>query len=715
MEPEVELKNTENTGNVENVENTWNMENMEREIRKETINPFYPAAVALHQPSQGEILPIQYPPIFPISEQPAPQQFPPSQALQNLLSLPLIFSPIPLQYIKQNPISKHFINPSIQPINIHKMWQINGIDVFFNSYLQTKFPHVQPNCINFLCFPSNEELLKREGEGARVFFGDTSKSIHFFQDPIKCVKLCDPLKMTILRVLVYIPPNAPGYPPNFQQEEDGSVTIFRDDLMYPTHMFQVKYGKLSEKSGEYWKLCKEYKSAGRKIGQKIEPLEICKLQSCRRFYRDLKDKYEHNYKPECVKTGYLNASKSGVDNYSNTLKMKDLMKNPAGGTYRLSRSPDMDRGKGGSKVNVRCLYYDYGHKKTDPEETKEQALSYIYISQARQQLFLPTHWIKGRNTGGSVLPNTHPIYSQLKKEFEDAQTKHLDKLSIKGVVKIPGGENGKDNIKKTFGENYNETYYRVYYSATTAHKIAKYYETGRRSSLMTWSAKGTLGNGFYYSKDPIDCSRFYSKDKLILRVEIYMHPHHKSQKDEEGRICLEALQGIIVTHSIRYKGQKNIHTYKLPQGIKEYNTVNSHFEAAQTHGTSLKVLSIRRIKKKEGEDAQEKYKKTCAGKMLSLFHGTKVAMIDAITFQTEQTGFKMPAHAGMLGVGIYFAPDPAKSLQYCDADKLLFQCDVWIDQSDGPKKAKYAQNAIYDEWCVYDTNAGNPKYIIKFA
>ena len=605
-----------------------------------------------------------------------------------------------------------FKNRCIQEsINIQNMWEVNGIDESFKKFLGSKFPLTyDPNCINFLYFPSKLELLGSTKEGGCVLLGDTSKPLHFFQDPIQCLQLCHPLEMAVIRVLVYIPPNAPGCTPNFRQEEDGSVTIFRNDVMLPTHMFHLRYGELMDNSPEYSILRKEYKAAAQISGLIVEPIAISKLQSSRGFYLYLQHKYKHKYSPDSVKTAYVNANKSEVKKYSESLEVGDLIE---GDTYKVSGCPEMDIGE--SMVNVRCLYYDYGHQKSPEEELKEDSMSCTYISKSNKELFCPTHWIKGRKTGGSMLPQSDPLYVTITKEFESAQSKHIDKLSIQGIGIIPGGEKGKEEIKSRFKESYDETYYTLYYSATTAQKVAKYYETGRRSQLMTGSAKGTFGKGYYYSKDPIDCSRFYSKDKIILRVEIYIHPDHKAQKDEEGRICLESLDGVIVTHSIRYKGQKNIHTYKLLKGKSEYNQVNSNFETAQVHGTSLKVLSIRGIKKKEGEQALDEYKKTCQGKMLSLYHGTKVALIDAITFQTDQTGFKMPTHAGMLGIGIYFAPDPAKSLQYCDADKLMFQCDVWIDETEGPKKAKYAQNKIYDEWCVYDTHAGNPKYIIKFA
>ena len=58
----------------------------------------------------------------------------------------------------------------------------------------------------------------------------------------------------------------------------------------------------------------------------------------------------------------------------------------------------------------------------------------------------------------------------------------------------------------------------------------------------------------------------------------------------------------------------------------------------------------------------------------------------------------------MLGRGLYGAPDPRKSLQYCrSANKFMFICRYNLAspaQHAGPSTQH--RNSIFDEFCVYD-------------
>ena len=63
------------------------------------------------------------------------------------------------------------------------------------------------------------------------------------------------------------------------------------------------------------------------------------------------------------------------------------------------------------------------------------------------------------------------------------------------------------------------------------------------------------------------------------------------------------------------------------------------------------------------------------------------------------------AGAGMLGHGLYGAPDPRKSLQYChlrDTDPMNFMFICRFNLAGGPGRARYHQNQTFDECCIYD-------------
>ena len=84
-----------------------------------------------------------------------------------------------------------------------------------------------------------------------------------------------------------------------------------------------------------------------------------------------------------------------------------------------------------------------------------------------------------------------------------------------------------------------------------------------------------------------------------------------------------------------------------------------------------------------------------------LFHGLPQ---EAAT-NVQSTGLLLSFAAnGMLGRGLYGAPDPRKSLQYCrSANKFMFICRYNLAspaQHAGPSTQH--RNSIFDEFCVYD-------------
>ena len=63
--------------------------------------------------------------------------------------------------------------------------------------------------------------------------------------------------------------------------------------------------------------------------------------------------------------------------------------------------------------------------------------------------------------------------------------------------------------------------------------------------------------------------------------------------------------------------------------------------------------------------------------------------------------------SGMLGGGVYFAPNPQKSTNYSPDHKMLL-CRVNLQGS------KYAQNQIFEEYCIYDVIQALPMYVITW-
>ena len=73
---------------------------------------------------------------------------------------------------------------------------------------------------------------------------------------------------------------------------------------------------------------------------------------------------------------------------------------------------------------------------------------------------------------------------------------------------------------------------------------------------------------------------------------------------------------------------------------------------------------------------------------------------------------------GMLGRGLYGAPDPRKSLQYCKDSahgKFMFVCRFNLSAAKraGPDTAH--RNSIFDEFCVYDERHVVVLWMLKLA
>jgi hypothetical protein len=63
------------------------------------------------------------------------------------------------------------------------------------------------------------------------------------------------------------------------------------------------------------------------------------------------------------------------------------------------------------------------------------------------------------------------------------------------------------------------------------------------------------------------------------------------------------------------------------------------------------------------------------------------------------------ASNGMLGRGLYGAPDPRKSLQYCKDSpngRFMFLCRFNLKEAKHAGPETKHRNSIFDEFCIYD-------------
>ena len=59
----------------------------------------------------------------------------------------------------------------------------------------------------------------------------------------------------------------------------------------------------------------------------------------------------------------------------------------------------------------------------------------------------------------------------------------------------------------------------------------------------------------------------------------------------------------------------------------------------------------------------------------------------------------------MLGAGLYGAPDPRKSLQYCKSSpngKFMFVCRFNLGTATRAGPDTHHRNSVFDEFCIYE-------------
>ena len=96
-----------------------------------------------------------------------------------------------------------------------------------------------------------------------------------------------------------------------------------------------------------------------------------------------------------------------------------------------------------------------------------------------------------------------------------------------------------------------------------------------------------------------------------------------------------------------------------------------------------------------------------------LFHGCP----DSVAANIQATGLLLRfASRGMLGQGLYGAPDPRKSLKYCQGnDKFMFICRFNLSNAQHAGPNTPHRNSVFDEFCVYDERHVVILWMIKLA
>ena len=71
---------------------------------------------------------------------------------------------------------------------------------------------------------------------------------------------------------------------------------------------------------------------------------------------------------------------------------------------------------------------------------------------------------------------------------------------------------------------------------------------------------------------------------------------------------------------------------------------------------------------------------------------------------------------GMLGRGLYGAPDPRKSYNYCKSqNKFMFICRFNLSGAKHAGPSTQHPNTVYDEFCVYDERHVVVLWMLKLA
>ena len=153
--------------------------------------------------------------------------------------------------------------------------------------------------------------------------------------------------------------------------------------------------------------------------------------------------------------------------------------------------------------------------------------------------------------------------------------------------------------------------------------------------------------------------------------------------------------------------------HKLARGIETEAELQQFFARRQSNSKGGRVLAIQSAVKvvnnaclhafASAHKADINALKASKSKADSyLFHGCSQTSATNIQADGLRIGF---AANGMLGRGLYGAPDPRKSLQYCknsENGKFMFVCRFNLSAAKRAGPDTNHRNTIFDEFCVYD-------------
>ena len=159
---------------------------------------------------------------------------------------------------------------------------------------------------------------------------------------------------------------------------------------------------------------------------------------------------------------------------------------------------------------------------------------------------------------------------------------------------------------------------------------------------------------------------------------------------------------------------------QMAQGIETEDKVKNFFERRmQVGGPRLRLEQIIKV---QNAESLRKYVKGATLHINTnearqakggtfLLHGSEELNIPNI--QAEGLSIQF-ANNGMLGKGLYGAPDPRKSQQYCGKQQqngmFMFICRFNLSGN-----MQYRQNQTFDEFCVYDASHVVILWLLKCA
>ena len=164
---------------------------------------------------------------------------------------------------------------------------------------------------------------------------------------------------------------------------------------------------------------------------------------------------------------------------------------------------------------------------------------------------------------------------------------------------------------------------------------------------------------------------------------------------------------------------------QLAKGIETEDKLRAFFERRQdTRNCGHQKLRITASVKIDNEGLLQRFKHTGKAPNLNpkdaynksgetfLFHGSPEQLNPNIQAEGLKMSFAGTSHGTMLGNGIYGAPDPRKSLQYCANPQhgmFMFVCRFNLLK----RVDKYAQNNVFDEYCIFDDRRVVVLWMIK--